>query len=53
LALGARGFILAENERFKLVLAILANVLENRHLQTPQPIAGQLGTGATLWLTSI
>jgi len=27
----ARSFVLAENERFKLVLAFLTDVLEDRH----------------------
>jgi len=31
LALRAFGFLLAENERLELVLAVLADVLENRH----------------------
>src|SRR5258706_16145749 len=39
LAFRARGFVLAENERFKLVLAFLADVLEDRHLTTPDKFA--------------
>src|SRR6267378_1035902 len=31
----ARSFVLAENERFKLVLAFLTDVLEDRHWQLP------------------
>jgi len=35
-AFGTLGFVAAENERLKLVLAVLANVLENRHGLLPE-----------------
>lgn len=35
MALGAFGLLLAVNKSFELVLALLANVLENRHGSVP------------------
>src|SRR5258706_16323171 len=44
LAFRARGFVFAENERVKLVLAFLADVLEDRHWRLPTNLQGRLGS---------